>query len=116
MQRIDDTDPRIVYTGFWFRGGVPLAEYENTTHGANLAGAQMTFRFKGTKVDVYGTVTSNLATKSNLDYFTLDDREPVEWSVPPQQSPDYGTLMYSSPNLEDGTHVLTLDVTVNQSD
>ncbi|KAG7089074.1 hypothetical protein E1B28_010784 [Marasmius oreades] len=117
MQRLDDTDPRITYTPTtsWFMGGV-AAEYNSTTHMSNTAGAQMVFQFRGTKVDVYGTITSNLAQVKSYDLFTLDSEDPVEWSVSPQQPAVYQTRMFSSPTLQDGPHVLTLKRYVDKSD
>ncbi|KAG7089049.1 hypothetical protein E1B28_010759 [Marasmius oreades] len=116
MQRIDDTDPRIRYTPpkSWFTGG-NAAEYNSTTHGSKTAGAQMVFHFTGTKVDVYGTISSNVATVQNFDLFTLDDQDPVQWSVSPQTAPVYHQKMFSSPILQDGPHVLTLELLVDKS-
>ncbi|KAG7089051.1 hypothetical protein E1B28_010761 [Marasmius oreades] len=117
MQRLDDTDTRIHYTptGLWSTGGV-AAEYNSTTHGSKTAGAQMVFHFTGTKVDVYGTISSNLASAKNFDLLTLDDEDPVQWSVSPQKPPVYHQRMFSSPILQDGPHVLTLELFVDKSE
>lgn len=43
---IDDTDPRLQYSGEWFTGGKE-EEYHNTTHGTSVPGSAVTFSFNG---------------------------------------------------------------------
>ena len=45
--KVDDTDPRLVYSGRWFEGGVSQ-EFNTTTHGTNTAGSKVAFSFFGT--------------------------------------------------------------------
>ncbi|KAJ8088443.1 hypothetical protein PM082_022516 [Marasmius tenuissimus] len=116
MQRIDDTDPRLVYTPpqDWHKDGVE-AEFMHSTHWTQAVDAQMIFRFEGTKVTVYGTISGDLATSPTLNFFDVDNGEPVSWSASPQKQPVYNQLMFSSPTLEDGVHTLTMKATANFS-
>ncbi|KAJ8088521.1 hypothetical protein PM082_022594 [Marasmius tenuissimus] len=116
MQRVDDTDSRLVYTPpeEWHIAGVE-AEFMHSTHWTTTADAQMVFQFKGTKVSVFGTISSNVPQPATLNFFSVDDREPVSWSVAAQKPAVYKQLFFSSPTLEDGVHTLTMNVTVSSS-
>ncbi|KAK1218140.1 hypothetical protein PQX77_019183 [Marasmius sp. AFHP31] len=134
MQRVDDTDSRLVYTPpeKWHTAGVE-AEFMRSTHWTTTADAQMTFQFKGrsffsrakpqlilsgapgTKVSVFGTISSNVPQPATINLFSVDDREPVSRSVPAQKPAVYKQLFFSSPTLDDGVHTLTMKVTVNNS-
>ncbi|KAK1218139.1 hypothetical protein PQX77_019182 [Marasmius sp. AFHP31] len=134
MQRVDDTDSRLVYTPpeKWHTAGVE-AEFMRSTHWTTTADAQMTFQFKGrsffsrfepqsilfdasgTKVSVFGTISSNVPQPATLNLFSVDDREPVSRSVAAQKPAVYKQLFFSSPTLDDGVHTLTMKVTVNDS-
>ncbi|KAK1231550.1 hypothetical protein PQX77_005342 [Marasmius sp. AFHP31] len=134
MQRVDDTDPRLVYTPLekWYRAGVE-AEFMSSTHWTATADAQMVFQFKGwsffrivepqlilsgtsgTKVSVFGTISSNVPQPAMFNLFSVDDREPVPWSAAAGKPAVYNQLFFSSPTLEDGVHTLTMNVTVNGS-
>lgn len=46
IETVDDTDPRIVYSGSWRPGGVAL-EFSTTTHGTSLKDSQARFIFNG---------------------------------------------------------------------
>ncbi|KAL0067696.1 hypothetical protein AAF712_005136 [Marasmius tenuissimus] len=134
MQRVDDTDSRLIYTPpeEWHIAGVE-AEFMHSTHWTTTADAQMVFQFKGwsffkivepqlilsgalgTKVSVFGTISSNVPQPATLNFFSVDDREPVSWSVAAQKPAVYKQLFFSSPTLEDGVHTLTMNVTVSNS-
>ncbi|KAL0067792.1 hypothetical protein AAF712_005232 [Marasmius tenuissimus] len=116
MQRVDDTDSRLVYTPpeKWHTAGVE-AEFMHSTHWTTTADAQMTFQFRGTKVSVFGTISSNTPQPATLNLFSVDDREPSSWSAAAQKPAVYKQLFFSSPTLEDGIHTLTMNVTINDS-
>ncbi|KAG7089085.1 hypothetical protein E1B28_010794 [Marasmius oreades] len=116
MERVDDNDLRIQFTPAkaWWKTGV-ASEYNHSTHGSSTVGAEMTFQFRGTKIDVYGTITSNLVSAKTVDLFIVDGEEPVSWTASPQKQPVYNQKMFSSPTLQDGTHSLTMRITVNGS-
>ncbi|KAF9255470.1 hypothetical protein L218DRAFT_991854 [Marasmius fiardii PR-910] len=118
MERVDDNDTRISYTpsvpkAWWMAGA--NSEYNHSTHGSSTAGAQMTFQFRGTRVDVYGTISGNLASLKTINEFTVDDGAPVTWTASPHNPPLYNQRMFSSPTLQEGTHTLTMRITVNNS-
>ncbi|KAJ8088379.1 hypothetical protein PM082_022452 [Marasmius tenuissimus] len=117
MERVDDTDSRLVYTPSkeWHVAGVP-AEFMHSTHWTNTSDAQMAFQFKGTKISAYGTISSNLPTLKTLTLISVDDGEPVRWEVSPQEEAVYHQLMFDSPILKDGVHILTMKATVNGSE
>ena len=46
---IDDTDPRLQYSGEWFTGGGE-DEFKNTTHGTSVPGSKVTFAFNGVSI------------------------------------------------------------------
>ncbi|KAG7089056.1 hypothetical protein E1B28_010766 [Marasmius oreades] len=117
MQRVDDDDSRIQYTPKrdWFRDGQP-EEFMHTSHGSDTADAQMSFDFKGTKVNVYGTLTS-LGSRKTSYLFSIDNGNPVEFfpPSPPQRDDVYNQQLFSSDTLQDGPHILTMKVTVDDS-
>ncbi|KAF9259387.1 hypothetical protein L218DRAFT_1003857 [Marasmius fiardii PR-910] len=112
MERLDDsTDPRMFYTPEWVCD-VSAAEYNHSTHGPMTGGAQITFQFKGTKMDVYGMISGNKFAFQHMSPFTIDSGEPV-WSPSPPELTQYNQGIFGSPTFQDGTRVLT--VIVNQS-
>ncbi|KAL0566390.1 hypothetical protein V5O48_015626 [Marasmius crinis-equi] len=117
MQRLDDTDPRIHYapSSAWGTFG-SAPEYLQTTHITATSGGQMVFQFRGTKVEVYGTITSNAARIRNIAYFSVDDGDPQQWSASIQSQAMYNQKLYSSPDLPDGNHTLVMTNTVDNGE
>ena len=130
MEKIDDSDPRLVYQpeGDWHTTGSDN-EYNNTIHFTGNAGANVTLVFNGmrsallshqlgigainnfigTGVGVYGTI----AVASNpggapITIFSLDDDvDRTEYSaIPPQSTDLYMERWFFSPPLENGQHTL----------
>ncbi|KAF8347552.1 hypothetical protein F5887DRAFT_1131264 [Amanita rubescens] len=110
MEKIDDSDPRLVYEpiGDWHTTGSDN-EYNDTIHFTGNAGASVTLVFNGTGVGVYGTI----AVASNpggapITIFSLDDSvDRTEYSaIPPQSTDLYLQRWYFSPPLENGQHTL----------
>lgn len=46
IETVDDTDPRIEYSGSWRQGGVAI-EFNSTTHGTTLKDSHARFIFNG---------------------------------------------------------------------
>ncbi|GLB44440.1 hypothetical protein LshimejAT787_1700670 [Lyophyllum shimeji] len=72
--RIDDRDPRIVYTGNWEAAGDPEHEFDGTSHGTRSNGAQALFTFVGSAVSVYGTIEKGTlgAAGAPTSSYTID--------------------------------------------
>ncbi|KAK1215047.1 hypothetical protein PQX77_022366 [Marasmius sp. AFHP31] len=118
--RIDDHDPQVQFTPkeAWRSGGV-ASEYKETTRGTTKAGALMTLNFTGTGVEVYGSASIRPAglPLAVLNHFTVDDGTPVQWSQDPKNwtgSP-FNVKMFSELDLEDGAHMLVMQVGVQGS-
>jgi len=114
---IDDSDPRIMYTGPWFSGGrSATGDYNSTIHGTNNAGAYATFLFNGTGLAVYGMISSSRHnTSAPVSTYVLDEERPVFYTAVQGQSPAFGQLFYESSSLQDGSHSLVITSTVQGS-
>ncbi|KAJ8095542.1 hypothetical protein PM082_023069 [Marasmius tenuissimus] len=117
LTRVDDRDSQLVFVpnDAWFLGGTQ-SEFKGTTRGTRTAGARMTFEFTGTGVEVYGTTSFNCSTSAVLNYFTLDNGTPFEWSQNPSPLPSYNVKMFDARRLKDMAHTLDMEVTVNNSE
>ncbi|KAI0628816.1 hypothetical protein C8Q77DRAFT_1238288 [Trametes polyzona] len=113
IERIDNTDPRVVYTGTWTLISASADRvlednnYNNTLAFTKSSGAFATIKFNGTKISVYGMLanTANLWMESQ---YTLDQNPPVPYKPPlgigPQ--PEYRVLFWQTANLTLGEHTL----------
>ncbi|KAG6906576.1 hypothetical protein DXG01_013086 [Tephrocybe rancida] len=52
---VDDTNPNIIYSNGWNTSGVS-DEFNSTTHGTTIAGSQASYTFKGSFIEVFGTI------------------------------------------------------------
>ncbi|KAK1225399.1 hypothetical protein PQX77_011669 [Marasmius sp. AFHP31] len=117
MEQFDDTAPILVYSpsNAWEIAGVN-GEYNSTTHGTRNAGAQMQFVFSGTGIDVYGTKSFNMSSVPVTNRFTVDNGDPVLWSASPGENREFNTKMFSSRGLDNETHLLVMEVMVENSE
>ncbi|OCH93248.1 hypothetical protein OBBRIDRAFT_802010 [Obba rivulosa] len=110
---VDDTDPRIVYTGPWARISNHTAA--NNTQGFNntltlcknaTGDCQASFSFVGTQIAVYGARGPPGVWLENSTYSV--DNGPVSAWVRDDNIPaiDYNVSFYSSAALQDATHSL----------
>ncbi|KAK1230682.1 hypothetical protein PQX77_006213 [Marasmius sp. AFHP31] len=118
ITRIDDRDPRLVFTpnGAWSPGG-KQPEYMETTIGTRTAGARMSFNFTGTGIEVFGVLSNDIRDSAVLNTFTIDGGTSVRWSQRPVLGlpTQYNAKMFSTRGLEDGTHNLVMEVMVKDS-
>ncbi|KAK1225395.1 hypothetical protein PQX77_011665 [Marasmius sp. AFHP31] len=115
--RIDERDPRLVFNpnDAWYLGGTK-DEYMGTTMGTTTAGAQMSFNFTGTGVEVFGTISDRVSAPTVKNTFAIDGRDPVQWLQPPARlSPQYNIKMFGVRGLEEGVHNLIMEVMVSDS-
>jgi len=103
LVKIDDRDPRLVYTGTWSEAGTS-ADYDNTTSISQTAGSTVTFTFNGTFIAVYGTIGPTASSST----YQLDDDSVSTASFPPPASPLYDEPFWSSAELSPGIHTLTV--------
>ncbi|KAG6843006.1 hypothetical protein H0H87_008660 [Tephrocybe sp. NHM501043] len=115
---IDDSDSTVSYTGDWITSGIS-SEYLGTIHGTHSLGAKAVLRFRGTSIDVYGTIAgvefSGDSGAANSSY-TLDNSAAPTffYALPVSKGPAYNQHFYHSgsldPNVEH-TLVVTLVAT-----
>ncbi|KAF9788224.1 hypothetical protein BJ322DRAFT_616583 [Thelephora terrestris] len=98
---IDDTNPALVYSGSWVRGGVS-SEYNVTTHGTTQKGATLQYSFRGTSVSVYGTIGTDTPTST----YTIDGSTPSVFAAGKESTFVYQQLFFHSPTLADAEHTL----------
>src|ERR1700735_1451976 len=126
---VDDSDPRLKYTGDWFLDGVH-GEFDQTTHGSRTLGSQLTFTFNGafheqnnrpsqalinlflisvgTSVAVFGTVGPTDSTGPPKSSYTLDGAPPVTFIAPETTGIIKRVMYYQSPTLSYGEHSLVV--------
>ncbi|KAI0821863.1 hypothetical protein BC628DRAFT_782144 [Trametes gibbosa] len=106
LLRIDDTSPRLQYSGNWAQGGT-AQEYLETSHSSSNTGSFVKFTFNGTFVTVYGSVDWSGSTSS----YKLDDAPPVTTDVNQVPSPQYNwPFFFPSAQLQPGLHELVITV------
>ncbi|KIJ56903.1 hypothetical protein M422DRAFT_62809 [Sphaerobolus stellatus SS14] len=103
---VDDTSPLVSYTGSW--GSFPISTaFNNSQQRTANAGDQVTFRFQGCCVEVYGqyanaNYTAALDSITPTTYFGFD-ADLINSDQQPQ------TLLFLADNLdEEKSHTLTL--------
>ena len=93
------------YAGSWQYYNDNPAKYQNDDHGSTTTGSTATLRFHGTQVRYYGTKTTSHGTAAiSIDGGT----ETMVSLYAPTRSDDQ--LLYTSPELPNGSHTLTIRV------
>ncbi|KAI0353929.1 hypothetical protein OH77DRAFT_563752 [Trametes cingulata] len=106
LLRIDDTSPRLQYSGQWAQGGTGQ-DYLSSSHVSSSAGSSVTFTFNGTFVTVYGSVD----IKESSSSYKLDDEPPVTSDIREVPSAQYNwPFFFPSSTLEPGLHQLVITV------
>ncbi|KAF9457664.1 hypothetical protein BDZ94DRAFT_194133 [Collybia nuda] len=110
---VDDRDPRVEYSGSWMLSGDP-GEFNSTTHGTVNAGSQVKFTFKGTSVQVFGTISNRAPyTDAPASTYSLDGSPPQQFHPPPPDNIFYRQSFFKSSALEDKQHVLVITSTLS---
>ncbi|KAI0667263.1 hypothetical protein C8Q78DRAFT_1054968 [Trametes maxima] len=104
LLRVDDSSPRLQYSGQWTRVG-SSQDCGGTSHTSSSTGSSVKFSFNGTFVAVYGSVNQTGSSSS----YQLDDAAPVIVNVQ-QPSPQYNWPFFPSPPLQPGLHELVIMV------
>ncbi|KIM22525.1 hypothetical protein M408DRAFT_28653 [Serendipita vermifera MAFF 305830] len=114
---VDDSDlSSTIYSEGWTVAGVSDAkslEYNSTVHIGASNGLELTFRFSGHRVSVYGTVVAPLSNGLPTSTYTIDGAPLTATNftggnlatIPDLQS---HLLFYESPTLQEGQHNLTI--------
>ncbi|KAJ7111652.1 hypothetical protein C8R43DRAFT_1078998 [Mycena crocata] len=109
---VDDRDPVVQYNprANWVPEGKAI-EYSGTTSLSTKTGDTASFTFEGTSVRVYGTVGNNNGDPaSETMQFAIDGSStPFSASAPPTSL--HHQLLYTSPDLQEGTHTLIVTQT-----
>lgn len=109
---VDDRDSRITYTPNWFLAG-GSDEFGSTTHGTRTAGARATFKFTGSSVAVYGTISDSGVYKDPpISTYGVDGASSVTYSATAGTKAQYKQRFFQSPKLADGEHTLLITSTV----
>ena len=135
---VDDTDPNLRYSGSWFAAqdtqpntGTNGPPFENTLHGVN-ANASVCYSFSGmfrwlvcfivlflvngcfsgSKITVLGTsITTNASGTQDPTWECFIDNISIGWNISAGSGAENNWVLCQS-NLQDGPHVLTMNVTV----
>ncbi|KAI0342950.1 hypothetical protein BDW22DRAFT_1218868 [Trametopsis cervina] len=112
---IDDSELSILhYAGHWKKGGVPQ-EFNVTTHGSLWQGAQVSLTFQGTSIQVLGSIGTTAGDGMPVTSYVLDDGEPTTYTAPETSKTTFRQTFYTSPQLSDGEHSLTVNLISNGS-
>ncbi|KAJ7027409.1 hypothetical protein C8F04DRAFT_1266965 [Mycena alexandri] len=102
---IDDSDPRITYSGSWTTAG---AEYDflHSTHGSTAAGATFSFTFQGQAISFYGDINNGALMSASI---SIDKGPAVSYVAPVQSAPvTSNNLIFDSGALSEGTHTIVV--------
>ncbi|PPQ75641.1 hypothetical protein CVT26_001621 [Gymnopilus dilepis] len=112
---VDDTDPSVVYSGQWSVQRSASA-YGNSLHVSTSAGASASLSFTGISVNILGTIPPCTVTGSPVTYQVVLDASPVDWGTAAcTTSTQNNVLFYSSTQLSNGPHKVTIIDEANES-
>ncbi|KAF9538152.1 hypothetical protein CPC08DRAFT_600340, partial [Agrocybe pediades] len=108
--RVDDRDPSINYTpsSAWTRGG-SSHEYRHTTTSTSDFNASVIYRFKASRISVWGTIPSKLGDKPPESSYTIDNGSPTTMIF--SQNPffnQYQHIFFQSDPLTSEAHTLVI--------
>ncbi|KAL4263069.1 Transmembrane protein [Pleurotus pulmonarius] len=98
---LDDSDPRILYSLGWLRGGLP-PEFNGSTTYTDSRNETMTVTFVGTSISVFGSITNSTVTST----YEVDGTTTSKFSMDPKGERRYRVLFYESPALSHKKHTL----------
>jgi len=105
LTRVQQNDPRIIYTGTWYPNTNSL-ESGGTAQLANLKGSQAIVFFNGTGINWIGTSDAY----SGLCYLTLDGVPTTVDTANAAGATLYQQSLYSVQGLTPGLHRLTIEI------
>ncbi|KIM22507.1 hypothetical protein M408DRAFT_28638 [Serendipita vermifera MAFF 305830] len=118
---VDDTDSGIQYGGAWSALTSALSdtnpEYLNTIHESHQLGDTITYTFTGTRIKVYCSLSSPGRNKVPSSTYKIDSGTPVRFNTTGDVPNVTGWTsnishmpFYTSPELSDGQHTITITV------
>ncbi|KAG6910372.1 hypothetical protein DXG01_011087 [Tephrocybe rancida] len=113
---IDDSSPQIAYFGQWSPAGV-AEEHNHTTHGSWTKGSQATISFRGTSIEVYGTIgrehNNGDPAFSPVTTYMIDGNQASAstFTGTPGSGILFRQLFYQSSTLDNGEHNLVVTLT-----
>ncbi|PFH50104.1 hypothetical protein AMATHDRAFT_4265 [Amanita thiersii Skay4041] len=106
MEKIDDFDPRIVYSSGWAPDTSDnINQFNGTVHLSAVVDATATFKFLGLSVTVYGTA-DHYDTPAISEY-SVDNEPPFQLRYQPEERV-YNYVFYQSRPLGQGNHTLVI--------
>ncbi|KAF7297147.1 hypothetical protein MIND_00947700 [Mycena indigotica] len=102
---IDDTDPRLTYTGNWTAQTGNDGDFQLTSHGGSQ-GASFRFEFEGTLVSLHGRIGDDTNGANTKASFSIDGAPSVTFSSPSQGSITFNQALFQSDTLSPGKHTL----------
>ncbi|KIM22508.1 hypothetical protein M408DRAFT_28639 [Serendipita vermifera MAFF 305830] len=118
---VDDADSGIQYTGSWTALTDPLylvnPEHMRTIHESHQQGNTITYTFTGTRITVYGSLSSPGRKGIPSSTYQIDSGMPVRFNST-GELPNVSTAtsnishipFYTSPTLPEGQHTITITV------
>ncbi|KAJ7717019.1 hypothetical protein B0H16DRAFT_1740861 [Mycena metata] len=108
---IDDSDPRITYTGGW-NEDLQDDEFQHTLHSSTKVGDSLSFQFVGKSIAMYGDLVPGASSNAS---FAIDGGPPL---FIPSTSPAGRTtnnLLFNSGDLANGNHSLVVSAADDQA-
>ncbi|TEB39391.1 hypothetical protein FA13DRAFT_1784156 [Coprinellus micaceus] len=103
---VDDLSSYISYSSGWARQTGSSRQWDGGVHSTSQVGAAATFRFRGTAIQVYGTVPAGSGTARSR--YTIDGGSPIQVNRQSRSSPAYNDLFLDQNGLSAGDHTLTI--------
>lgn len=103
----DDSSSYIAYSGSWGRQVGSSRQWENAIHSTSQAGASATFRWKGSGVQVYGTVPSGSSGTAKSQY-VIDGGSATTVERQVRTDPVYGDMFFELRGMSEGEHSITI--------
>ncbi|KAJ7619542.1 hypothetical protein FB45DRAFT_161065 [Roridomyces roridus] len=104
---LDDTDPRIAYSGSWTAETGSDGDFQSTTHGGQ-PGSSFQLVFEGISVSVHGRIGNDSVGTPTEASFAIDGGSPGVFSKPYQNSISYNQPLFQSDLLDSGQHTLVV--------
>ncbi|KAF6750552.1 hypothetical protein DFP72DRAFT_511198 [Ephemerocybe angulata] len=103
----DDSSSYIAYSGSWERQVGSSRQWENAIHSTSQAGASATFRWKGSGVQVYGTVPSGSSGTTKSRY-VVDGGSATTVERQVRTDAVYGDMFFELRGMSEGEHSITI--------
>ncbi|KAJ7038032.1 hypothetical protein C8F04DRAFT_389207 [Mycena alexandri] len=107
---VDDSDPRITYTGGW-EEVLTDDDFQHTSHNSTKVGDSLSLQFVGKSISLYGDWVPGATSNAS---FAIDGGPPLFIPSTPPAARTTNNLLFNSGDLANGNHTLVVSAANDQ--